>query len=95
MLVTTSVQQSSNTTAPKANKARLQFVLAPDFQLGVASNDVSVMNSSGRKLGSLEAKDVPAFLQMEKGWVPASFKPVTNWKLCYSTVVMDELGFSI
>jgi hypothetical protein len=84
-----------NTDAPKANKARSQFVLVPDFQLGLASNDVSVMNINGRKLGSLEAKDVPAFLQMKKGLTPASFKPVANWKLCYSTVVMDELGTSI
>jgi hypothetical protein len=88
-------QQPLNADAPKANKVRSQFVFVPDFQLGVASNDVSVMNSSGRKLGSLEAKDVPAFLQLEKGLTPASFKPVANWKLCYSTVVMDELGFSI
>jgi hypothetical protein len=79
----------------QANQARSQYILQPEFELGVASNNVIVKNTSGRPIGTIEAKDIPRFLHMPKGTTPKTFKPVNNWKLCYSSLLMDELGISL
>lgn len=71
---------------------RNKFKYQPLFELGVASNSVNIKNSNGRQIGSIEAKDVPEFINMDKGKTPESFEPVPNWKLIYSTLLMDELG---
>ena len=80
---------------PEVNQERIKFDFQPEFTFGLASNDVRVKNSKGRTIGTIEAKDIPRFINMANGEVPTSFKPVKDWKLCYSVVLMDELGISI
>lgn len=77
------------------NPSRASFIYQPEYELGIASNDVLVKNSSGRLIARIEAKEVAGFINMPKGELPASLRLVDNWKLCFSVVLMDEFGVSI
>lgn len=84
-----------NNEAPVTNPARSLYLYQAEYELGIASNTVRVKNAKGRAIGTIEAKDIPRFMNMSKGETPATFKPVKDWKLCFSVVLMDELGISI
>ena len=78
--------------AKPTNLKRNDFQYQPEWEFGLASNDVRIKSTKGHSIGTIEAKEIPRFMNMPDGEVPASFKPVRDWKNTFSKQLMSDLG---
>jgi len=77
------------------NERRNNLVIRPLYELGLLSNEAAIKTQNSAIVGHIECKDVPAFLTMQEGVTPESFKPVKGYKNTFSISLIKELGLTL